>query len=152
MRVAIILAALLLPSCNAGEPKIAAADGWAREVAPGQSSAAAYVTVSNSGDGADRLIGARSPASSGAELHSSSSADGIARMRRIDGGVEVAARSTVEFRPRGNHIMLTGLKQPLRAGDTAELTLTFERSGARTIPLRILPAAATDGHAHGMDR
>jgi copper(I)-binding protein len=150
MRNLASLAALLLLSCNAGrEPKVEATNGWTREVAPGQSAAAAYVTISNSGNGADRLVGAESPASATASMHSSSSVDGIARMRRIEGGVDIPAGSAVAFEPGGNHIMLEGLKQPLKEDQSAELILTFERSGRRTIALKVLPATA-DGHSHGM--
>lgn len=151
MRLSVMLAALLLSSCDGGgEPKISAANGWTREVASGQYSAAAYVTISNGGEGADRLIGVESPVSAEATLHSSSSAGGIARMRRIDGGVEVPAHLTIAFAPGGNHIMLTGLKPTLKAGETAELTLIFEKSGRRPIVMRVLPATAADGHTHGM--
>ena len=150
MRRAVTLAALLLMSCGGGgQPNITVANGWTREVAPRQSAAAAYVTISNGGNGADRLIGAESPVSAEATLHSSLSSDGVARMRRIDGGVKIPANSTISFEPGGNHIMLTGLKRPLRAGETAELTLVFEKSGRRPIALRVLPAT-TEGHSHGM--
>ena len=150
MRNLASLAALLLLSCSpGGEPKVEATNGWTREVAPGQSAAAAYVIISNAGSGADRLVGAESSNSAAATLHSSSSEGGIARMRRIDGGVDISAGSTVAFEPGGNHIMLEGLKQPLKAGQSAELILTFERSGRRTIALKVLPATA-DNHSHGM--
>jgi len=151
MRCFVTLAALLFLSCSGGgEPKISAGDGWTREVAPGQSVAAAYVVISNRGDGSDKLIGAESPAAAEATLHSSSSGDGVARMRRIDDGVEIEAHSTIAFKPGGNHIMLTGLKQPLRAGQTVQLVLVFDKSPKREIVVRILPATASDGHAHGM--
>ena len=151
MRVPVILAALLLASCNAGgSPKIAATDGWTREVAPGQSAAAAYVTVANEGDGADRLVAAESSVAAKATVHSSSSAGGIARMRPIEGGLEIAPHATVTFKPGGNHIMLTGLKQPLKVGHTVDLTLQFEKSGRQAIALRVLPATSEDSHMHGM--
>ena len=142
-------AALLLLSCGGGEPNIAVSDGWARETAASQTSAAAYAKIANRGDGEDRLTGVSSPAASGASLHSSSEAGGVMRMRPIEGGLEVRGKSTVAFEPGGNHIMLTGLKQPLRAGQTVQLTLTFDKSPPQTIAVRVMPATATDSH-HGM--
>lgn len=112
--------------------------------------ASAYVTISNHGDGADKLVAAESPAAAKATLHSSSSADGIARMRPITGGLEIPAHSEATFKPGGNHIMLEGLRQPLKAGQTIELTLAFEESGRRPIAVRVLPATAEDMHMHGM--
>jgi periplasmic copper chaperone A len=35
--------------------------------------------------------------------------------------------------PDGFHIMLEGLKKPLRVGQSSPLTLTFEKAGARTV-------------------
>ena len=151
MRLPVVLAALLLASCNSGgEPRISATDGCTREVAPGQSAAAAYITLTNRGDGPDRLIGAESSVSAKSTLHSSSSEGGIARMRPIDGGLKIAPHATVMFKPGGNHIMLTGLKQPLKAGQTVDLMLRFERSPAQAVALRVLPATSEQSHMHGM--
>jgi len=151
MRCFVTLAALLLLSCSGGgEPEISAVDGWTREVAPGQSTAVAYVVISNGGEGSDKLIGAESPVAAEATLHSSSSAGGVARMRRIVDAVVIPGHSRIAFKPGGNHIMLTGLKRTPRAGETAELTLIFELSGRREIAMRVLPATAADGHSHGM--
>lgn len=149
-RFAVALATLLLASCGGGEPSITATDAWAREVAPGQKSAAAYVSIANAGNADDRLVGVRSPVSAEATLHSSSHEGGIMRMRPIDGGLSIAAGSTVKFGPGGNHIMLTRLNRTLRAGDAVELTLDFERSPDQTIAVRILPATATDSHGMAM--
>ena len=151
MRFLVSLAALLLLSCNGGgAPDISITNGWTREVAPGQSMASAYVLIANRGDGADKLVGADSPVATRATLHSSSSADGIARMRPIAGGLEIPAHSTVAFKPGGNHIMLEGLKQPLKAGQTIELTLAFDKSGRRAIAVLVLPATAEDMHGMSM--
>src|SRR5687767_10752314 len=134
-------AALALLSCSA-RPDITVADGWTRETAPGQTSAAVYFTVTSSGDGADRLVEVSSPAAAAAALHSTSSADGVARMRALADGLEVPARSTVELKPGGTHVMLMGLKQPLAAGGKLDLELTFSASGRRTAQMRIVPATA----------
>ena len=69
---------------------------------------------------------------------------------QADGGLPIAAGSTVKFGPGGNHIMLTRLNRTLRAGDAVELTLDFERSPDQTIAVRILPATATDSHGMAM--
>ena len=141
---------LLLASCDNRDPRaeIAVEHAWARETVPGQTSAAAYFTVLNRGRGDDRLIEARSPAAVSGSLHSSSSADGVARMRPIERGVAIPGLGSVEFKPGGNHVMLTGLRQPLRIGTTALLRLRFERSGEQQVELRIVDAAAA-GAGHG---
>ena len=146
------LTALLLLSCGGqGAPEISIEHGWTREVAPGQASAAVYMTIANGGGGADRLVSAASSASDGASLHSSSSAGGIIRMRPIDSGLDIPAGSTVELKPSGTHVMLTGLKKRLSPGETVNLELRFARSGARPVAIRVVPINAGDDHSgHGM--
>ena len=152
-RVAPAVAALFLLACDAQAPRapdIAIENGWAREIAPGQATAAVYLTIVNRGDGDDRLVDVESRAAAEAMLHSASSADGIARMRPIEGGLDIPARARVELKPAGTHIMLEGLDRPLRAGQTVDVELRFARSGRRSIAVRVVPAAAEHHPGHGM--
>ena len=134
-----------------GAPDIAIGDGWARETAPGQAAAAVYLTVANRGNGDDRLVDARSSVARAAVLHSSASAGGVARMRPIEGGLEIPARGRVELKPGATHIMLTGLEEPLSAGQTIDLALNFARSGRRPVAVRVVPAAAEEPADNRMD-
>ncbi len=132
------------------EPEIAVGEAWVREVAPGRTAAAVYLTITNRGSGDDRLLGADSPAAARARLHSSSKSGAVARMRPLANGLEVPAGSVVELKPGGTHVMLEGLKQPLRAGETVDVAFTFARSGRRPIIIRVVPIAAPDNHSrHG---
>jgi copper(I)-binding protein len=126
--------------------EIALSNGWTREIAPGQSAAAVYLTIANTGEGSDRLV-AVDTAQGQATLHSTSSADGIARMRPLPDGLEIGPRSTVELRPGGAHVMLTGLSQRPPTGASIALNLNFERSGKRPIAIRVVPASGGDGHS-----
>ena len=141
------LAAGALGSCSPddGPPEISVAEAWARPTVAGQSSAAAYATIANSG-GADRLLSAASAATAGATLHSTEVTDGVARMRPQAEGIPVPAGATVKLAPGATHIMLTGLKAPLQVGDSFELRLRFERSGEKIVTARVVDAAATGAH------
>ena len=153
MKAFVAAAALLLLSCGESDtraPDISVTNGWTREIAPGQSAAAAYVMIANRGDGEDRLLGVAAPLATAATLHSSSSEGGIARMRPVEGGIEIRPRATVELKPGGTHVMLTGLKRPLRAGQAIDATLRFENSGDRAVMINVVPAGAADNHAHRM--
>ncbi len=121
-----------------------------REVAPGQATAAVYLTVTNTGDGSDRLVEVTAPVAATAALHSSSHSGGVARMRAIEDGVDVPARSTVELKPGGTHIMLNGLKEPPRPGETFGMSLRFARSGHRSVAVRVVPATADSAHGMAM--
>ncbi len=101
---------------------------WARAT-PGKSrNGAAYITISNHGASADRLVAAATPAAKRAEVHTHLMAGGIMRMRPA-GAIEVKPGEPVVFRPGGLHLMLMGLAAPLKEGETFPLTLTFERAG-----------------------
>ena len=53
---------------------------------------------------------------------------GMVGMQPIE-RLEIPAGATVELKPGSYHIMLIGLKQELKAGETIEITLTFEKAG-----------------------
>jgi copper(I)-binding protein len=143
--------AFALLSCSAPEQPadIAVSDGWTREIAPGQSAAAVYLTIANTGEGADRLADVESPQGEAA-LHETSSSGGVARMRPLEDGLAIGPRSRVELRPGGTHIMVTGLKQRPAQGETFGLTLSFERSGKRPVAIRVVPAGGEAHAGHGM--
>ena len=143
----VLLAALLLASCNkSGSPDIQISNAWARETVAGQAATAAYMTLGNRGTGDDRLIAISTPAPAKAMLHASDNAGGIARMRPMEAGLAVPAGATVELKPGGSHVMVTGLGGPLRAGDTLKLTLRFEKSGERPVDVRVTSAAGPESH------
>ncbi|NNL35983.1 MAG: copper chaperone PCu(A)C, partial [Silicimonas sp.] len=78
---------------------------------------------------ADRLIGAASPVAQMVELHTHIEADGIMRMRPIEGGIEVQAGQTHMLQRGGDHVMLMGVTETLENGDVVPLVLTFEQAG-----------------------
>lgn len=89
---------------------------------------AGYVSITNAGP-ADKLLGASSDAASAVELHTHKMEGGVARMRQVD-DVALPTGQKVEFKPGGLHLMLMGLKQPLKDGDKLAITLRFEKAGA----------------------
>ena len=127
-----------IAGCSAQDPKISAHDGWARET--GESDiAAAYVTIENKGS-ADRLTGVRSSIGE-ATLHETSMDDGVMRMRQIDAatGLVIPSSGKLALAPGGAHVMLMGLKQPLKAGDRFNITLQFAKSGSERVDIIVKP-------------
>ena len=61
-------------------------------------------------------------------------------MAPVDGGVEIAPGKTVKFAPGGLHVMLIGLKQPLKNGDHFPLTLHFQKSGEAQLQVEVRDA------------
>ena len=63
-----------------------------------------------------------------AQLHESVEKDGVATMQPVE-TLEIPAGGSVELKPGGYHIMLMGLKAPLKKGDMIMLELKFEHAG-----------------------
>ncbi|MGE0719438.1 MAG: copper chaperone PCu(A)C, partial [Alphaproteobacteria bacterium] len=108
-----ILAAAALAAAFAAGPAaaqqadaIAVVDAWARATPRVAHMSAAYMTLRNSG-AADRLIGVSSPAASAVEMHTVVRDGDVMRMRPV-AAIDVAAGGSVELKPGGVHIMLSG--------------------------------------------
>src|SRR5262252_584324 len=133
----------------AAEPSIHIVDAWARATPPGVENGAVYCKILNHG-AADKLVGARSSASRGAEIHASVSQNGVDEMRRIE-ALAVGTGATVELAPGGTHVMLVGLAAPLAPGAKVELTLVFAAAGEVAVEVPVVDARvppAAHGHEH----
>jgi copper(I)-binding protein len=143
----LLLATLLLASCGqGGSPDLQIADAWARETVAGQTSTAAYLTISNQGTADDRLLSIAASEPAKAAVHATDNSNGISRMRELSSGLAVPAGSTIELRPGGTHVMIMGLREPLRRGDTLKLRLRFEKSGEKPVDVRVAPATGPESH------
>jgi periplasmic copper chaperone A len=109
--------------------------GMAGMAASGPTSAAYFVIV-NQGSEADTLVGASSGVASKAEMHETRIVNDVAEMVPIP-SLDVPAGGRVEFKPGGYHVMLEGLNQDLKVGETIQLTLQFAKSGAITLEVPI---------------
>lgn len=113
---------------------------WARASAGPARAAAAYMGLETAGRG-DRLIAASSPAANRATLHIQIIENEIAKMRRVE-AIPVESGAATVLRPGGLHIMLTGLKAPLKEGGRFPLTLTFEKAGTVDVEVVVRGIAA----------
>lgn len=98
---------------------------------------AAYLVVENNGAEADRLVSMSSEVAEVAEVHEIADNNGVMEMKPLESGLEIPAGETITLEPGGYHIMLIGLKQDLNAGDSFELTLTFETAGEVTVTVTV---------------
>lgn len=108
---------------------------WARASAGNATTGAAYLTVTDNGR-PDRLVGASTPIAAMAELHETINDNGVMKMRPV-AGIALEPGKPVTFAPGGYHVMLMGLKSPLKAGDSFPLTLTFEHAQPITVTAHV---------------
>jgi copper(I)-binding protein len=135
-RIAIAGAAALLITLPAFAGTLSVTDAWSRSTPPGVTVGVAYFTLKNESGKSDRLLRISSPVAAKAQVHRTEVLDGIARMREV-AVLHVDAGQTVRFEPNGMHLMLTGLKKPLVAGQSFELELLFEVAGPRTVRVAV---------------
>jgi copper(I)-binding protein len=119
---------------------------WARATPPNAKLAAGYMTVVNAG-GADRLVGADSPAAARVETHITVRDGEVMRMRHVD-GYAVPAKGRLELKPAGAHLMFIDLKWPFREGEKVPVTLRFEKAGEVKIELVVGSGPAAGKHGH----
>ena len=96
--------------------QIAITAPWSRETAVGQDSGGAFMAITNSGGAPDRLTGGSSPFAAEVQIHTVDMTDGVMRMRQLKDGLEIPSGGSVTLRPGSFHIMLIGLKHPLKQG------------------------------------
>jgi copper(I)-binding protein len=122
------LAAALLALSSLAGPALAQNGGvkvdqvWARATPPRAEVGAVYMTLT--AQAPDRLVGVSTPAAAKAEVHEMTTENGVMRMRE-SAGLMLPAGQAVVLGPGGYHVMLMGLKAPLKAGQTIPLHLTF---------------------------
>jgi copper(I)-binding protein len=104
-------------------------DLWTRAIPAGAPTAAGYLTITNNGTEADKLIAAGSPLAESAGLHTMKTKDGVMSMSPVEGGIEILPGKSVTLAPGGFHIMFVTLKEPLKEGGKFPVTLTFEKAG-----------------------
>lgn len=120
---------------------------WSRPAPPGAITGAGYVTITNTGAVADRLLGGASPAADKVEVHEMSMTGGVMRMRPVAGGLAIEPGKTVTLEPGGYHLMLIGLKRPLKVGESVAVALRFQKAGVVRAAFMVeSPVASMAGH------
>jgi copper(I)-binding protein len=146
MHRSILLAGLLViagaVTAVAQAPTIKVEHAWARATPGGAKTAALYMTLVNKGGADDRLISVSTPVAGKAEVHSTTTENGVMRMRPIE-ALDVKAGTSTTLKPGGYHVMLTDVKAPLVAGQSFTVTLTFENAGKIDATARVEKAGVT---------
>jgi hypothetical protein len=107
---------------------------------------AAFMVITNSGSDADLLLGASTDIAERVELDEIRIGSGGMAMVPLHDGLPIPAGETVTITPGKYHILLYGLKRDLVAGESFDLTLSFEKAGEATFPVPIF-ASSVDAEA-----
>ncbi|MBB1242326.1 copper chaperone PCu(A)C [Streptomyces durbertensis] len=100
--------------------------------------AGGFLTVTNSGDAADKLLSATSDVSDDVQIHEV--VDN--KMRQVD-SFDVPANGELKLERGGNHLMFMELKRDLAEGDTVKVELRFEKSAPIKLDVPVRPRTHT---------
>ena len=105
------------------------------------------MTIANDGSRAERLTAAHADIAAKTMLHKTVMDGNVMKMMHVKDGIVIPGEDSVELKPGSYHIMLMGLKAPLKEGSTFPLTLTFEHAGSVTVEVKVMkPGAKTMKH------
>jgi len=122
---------------------------WLRPTIGRSRNSAAYMSIRNRSGQPDRLLSAAYQGAEVTEIHQSTFENNVMKMAPLRDGVEIPANETFELAPMGHHIMLIGLQQPLRSGQTITLQLTFERAGSMQVQAEVKKLVPSRGGVGG---
>lgn len=130
MRRLLIASALLASLATQAQPSAVKVDGpWVRATVAPQKATGAFMQLTSAK--AARVVAASSPVADMVEIHEMKMGeDGVMKMRAVD-ALALPAGQAVALKPGGYHVMLMGLKGPIKAGETVPLTLTVEAEGGQ---------------------
>jgi copper(I)-binding protein len=124
----------------AAKANVDVTDAWTRATAGNATTANIYLHLVSAKD-PDRLIGLE--VSNAARIDVREPTDQGAAKGNAAPSVDVPPGGTVNFAPGGRYLLLSGLKAPLREGDSFLLTLRFDKGGTQTAVVKVLNANAS---------
>ena len=128
--------AIAIGACGqAAREPLVVEDAWANATPVGATVGAVYLRIT--AREADTLLSATTTVADHVEMHTSSEADGMMRMRPLP-DVQLEPGEPFAFAPGGAHFMLMGLRQPLATGQSFPMTLQFQHAGSHAVQVQVV--------------
>ena len=118
-----IFSSLLAVAASSAYAQVSIDQAWARATVPGQPVGAVYMAINSSAE--VTLVQAETDAAKDVQIHTMHHHDGVMKMRE-QGQIHIMPGKPVALAPGGMHLMLIGLKTPLKAGESVDIKLTFK--------------------------
>ena len=115
---------------------------YARASIPNVPNSAAFFVIKNNSDKDIAITSANSDIAEKNELHTHIKENQMMKMMKIEKLV-VPAKSSLELKSGGDHVMLMGLKKELKAGDEISLELSFSDGDKKSIKVPVKDLAST---------
>ena len=141
LRLIVLLCGLVVGVAYA---EIIVTDATVRLLPPSVPNTAAYFSIQNQSDTSQTLIGVSADFAAKAEIHNHLLVDDMMSMQK-QSEVVIQPGEIVNFSPGGLHIMLFGLTQPLREGQS--VTFSLQTKEGKSISV-IANVARPSAHSH----
>lgn len=115
---------------------------YARASIPNVPNSAAFFVIKNNSDKDIAITSANSDIAEKNELHTHIKENKMMKMMKIEKLV-VPAKSSLELKSGGDHVMLMWLKKELKAGDEINLELSFSDGDKKKIKVPVKDLAST---------
>lgn len=115
---------------------------YARASIPNVPNSAAFFVIKNNSDKDIAITSANSDIAEKNELHTHIKENKMMKMMKIEKLV-VPAKSSLELKSGGDHVMLMGLKKELKVGDEINLELSFSDGDKKSIKVPVKDLAST---------
>lgn len=115
---------------------------YARASIPNVPNSAAFFVIKNNSDKDIAITSANSDIAEKNELHTHIKENQMMKMIKIEKLV-VPAKSSLELKSGGDHVMLMGLKKELKVGDEISLELSFSDGDKKKIKVPVKDLAST---------
>ncbi|WP_411820652.1 copper chaperone PCu(A)C [Hyphococcus formosus] len=152
---ALLFPFLLLAGCGGetenacGADTIVASDPWVREAGPGHPMSAAYLSLCNGSETADRLVSVSFSGADAAEIHTTTvDENNVARMRPLENGLTLPVGEAAVLAPGSTHIMLMGLTEEITSDSEPTITLNFQKAEPLTLTFEVRSKKDAGHSAH----
>ncbi|GAA3393332.1 copper chaperone PCu(A)C [Streptomyces roseoviridis] len=127
-----LAAALALTGCSSKDsgPELKVSGAFMPQ--PVMDMAGGFLTITNSGDTADKLTSVTSGISDDVQIHETKNQ----KMRKVE-SFDIPANGELKLERGGNHIMFMGLKQKPKQGEKVSIELHFEKSDPIEVELPV---------------
>jgi len=136
MRRLLIASSLFLSLAVQAQVKVD--DPWVRATVAPQKATGAFMQLTSARPA--KVVAASSPVAAMVEIHEMKMDGGVMKMRAVD-ALPLPAGQAVALKPGSYHVMLMGLKAPIKAGETVPLTLTVEGEDKRRTTVEVRAVA-----------
>jgi len=145
MKIKLSLLSLILGLSSLFAADVMVENVYVRATPPGTPNTAAFMTIMNKSTSAIEIVGAKSSVSKMVQVHQHTMNNGMMKMSHVK-RLKIDAKSHVDFKPGGYHVMFMGMKKRLKEGEMAEFTLVFSDGSELKINAPVKKAMAGMKH------